>query len=138
MPSSAPTRPHHPTPTLSPYTTLFRSFVACRRSCYRNRKLNRERIKLGQNTVRRMAEGNTRFRRGVRGAVRPQLAYHDLTGLDLTGLEDRKSTRLNSSHRCISYAVFCSNAPAPSHTHTLSLHDALPIFRRVPSIVLQE
>src|SRR5437763_16562235 len=22
-------------------------------------------------------------------------------------LEDRKSTRLNSSHRCISYAVFC-------------------------------
>src|SRR5437762_7068350 len=25
----------------------------------------------------------------------------------LTGLADRKSTRLNSSHRCISYAVFC-------------------------------
>src|SRR5437879_7338419 len=24
-------------------------------------------------------------------------------------LEDRKSTRLNSSHRCISYAVFCLN-----------------------------
>src|ERR1017187_8492154 len=24
-----------------------------------------------------------------------------------TDLEDRKSTRLNSSHRCISYAVFC-------------------------------
>src|SRR5437762_9643059 len=23
------------------------------------------------------------------------------------GTEDRKSTRLNSSHRCISYAVFC-------------------------------
>src|SRR5437763_8858128 len=23
------------------------------------------------------------------------------------GLTDRKSTRLNSSHRCISYAVFC-------------------------------
>src|SRR5262250_3803679 len=23
------------------------------------------------------------------------------------GLSDRKSTRLNSSHRCISYAVFC-------------------------------
>ena len=23
------------------------------------------------------------------------------------GLGDRKSTRLNSSHRCISYAVFC-------------------------------
>src|ERR1017187_5894 len=25
----------------------------------------------------------------------------------LIGLLDRKSTRLNSSHRCISYAVFC-------------------------------
>src|SRR5437762_8496227 len=26
---------------------------------------------------------------------------------DLEALIDRKSTRLNSSHRCISYAVFC-------------------------------
>jgi len=25
----------------------------------------------------------------------------------LNKVEDRKSTRLNSSHRCISYAVFC-------------------------------
>src|SRR5437763_8299438 len=32
---------------------------------------------------------------------------------------DRKSTRLNSSHRCISYAVFClkkKTAPGPSRT----------------------
>src|SRR5437764_5877566 len=27
--------------------------------------------------------------------------------LDLVEEQDRKSTRLNSSHRCISYAVFC-------------------------------
>ena len=26
---------------------------------------------------------------------------------DITALKDRKSTRLNSSHRCIPYAVFC-------------------------------
>src|SRR5437763_6806061 len=26
---------------------------------------------------------------------------------DVRGSSDRKSTRLNSSHRCISYAVFC-------------------------------
>src|SRR5437762_1370134 len=26
---------------------------------------------------------------------------------ELGGKQDRKSTRLNSSHRCISYAVFC-------------------------------
>ena len=32
----------------------------------------------------------------------------DLSGLNLNSDdEDRKSTRLNSSHRCISYAVFC-------------------------------
>src|SRR5690242_19735545 len=41
--------------------------------------------------------------------------------------EDRKSTRLNSSHMSISYAVFCLNAPAPATIYTLSLHDALPI-----------
>src|SRR5437870_3391442 len=68
---------------------------------------------------------------------------------------DRKSTRLNSSHVAISYAVFCLkkkkqnkktnphsllacsltlsllfffNAPAPTEIYTLSLHDALPIY----------
>src|SRR5437762_3400287 len=40
---------------------------------------------------------------------------------------DRKSTRLNSSHRCISYAVFCLN-PASTKFSLLSLHDALPIY----------
>src|SRR5204862_31152 len=42
-------------------------------------------------------------------------------------MPDRKSTRLNSSHVEISYAVFCLNAPPPPQTHPLSLHDALPI-----------
>src|SRR5437879_6806859 len=32
--------------------------------------------------------------------LRSSIEYNDLVG-------DRKSTRLNSSHRCISYAVFC-------------------------------
>src|SRR5437762_2595196 len=41
--------------------------------------------------------------------------------------QDRKSTRLNSSHRCISYAVFCLKTSRTSCTSTLSLHDALPI-----------
>src|SRR5437762_2063991 len=49
---------------------------------------------------------------------------------DTVDVQDRKSTRLNSSHRCISYAVFCLNATCSSATHTLSLHDALPIFDR--------
>src|SRR5947209_8566184 len=42
-------------------------------------------------------------------------------------VEDRKSTRLNSSHANISYAVFCLNVPATTELSTLSLHDALPI-----------
>src|ERR1017187_2799012 len=33
--------------------------------------------------------------------------HHPLSGDQLTPRTDRKSTRLNSSHRCISYAVFC-------------------------------
>src|SRR3970040_1843728 len=41
---------------------------------------------------------------------------------------DRKSTRLNSSHRCISYAVFFFNDTATTEIYTLSLHDALPIY----------
>src|SRR5437762_10440389 len=31
---------------------------------------------------------------------------------------DRKSTRLNSSHRCISYAVFCLKKKTPVRTHS--------------------
>src|SRR5690554_7691629 len=48
------------------------------------------------------------------GSGRPIAAYllqhrHQLTGVDSSDvmLEDRKSTRLNSSHVRISYAVFC-------------------------------
>src|SRR5437763_2704080 len=31
-------------------------------------------------------------------------------------IQDRKSTRLNSSHRCISYAVFCLKKKKPGET----------------------
>src|SRR5258708_1374217 len=40
---------------------------------------------------------------------------------------DRKSTRLNSSHQIISYALFFFNDTATTEIYTLSLHDALPI-----------
>src|SRR3990172_258513 len=43
------------------------------------------------------------------------------------GHGDRKSTRLNSSHGYISYALFFFNDTATSEFFTLSLHDALPI-----------
>src|SRR5690554_3236496 len=44
---------------------------------------------------------------------------------------DRKSTRLNSSHVRISYAVFCLKLPSTPLIYSLSLHDALPIFFRI-------
>src|SRR5699024_791429 len=44
---------------------------------------------------------------------------------------DRKSTRLNSSHVSISYAVFCLNLSGRRHLVPLSLHDALPISDEV-------
>src|SRR5437762_5234664 len=47
-------------------------------------------------------------------------AVRDALRFPLSG-EDRKSTRLNSSHRCISYAVFClKKKKNPTTTPTLS------------------
>src|SRR5258708_28653521 len=37
------------------------------------------------------------------------------TDLDIRALEDRKSTRLNSSHQIISYAVFCLKKKKNKH-----------------------
>src|SRR3990167_8366366 len=42
--------------------------------------------------------------------------------------QDRKSTRLKSSHSQNSYAVFFFNNTATTEIYPLSLHDALPIF----------
>src|SRR5437763_5448794 len=41
--------------------------------------------------------------------------------------EDRKSTRLNSSHRCISYAVFClKKKKKKQHKNNNQLYDIQP------------
>src|SRR5690348_5885518 len=51
-----------------------------------------------------------------------------------TSSEDRKSTRLNSSHPSISYAVFClKNYSTSTELYTHSLHDALPISQVLPA-----
>src|SRR6266516_3304186 len=64
------------------------------------------------------------------GILRPASAYADtVTRPQEQYLVDRKSTRLNSSHRTISYAVFCLNEAATSEIYTLSLHAALPIYQ---------
>src|SRR5690625_1568634 len=51
---------------------------------------------------------------------------------------DRKSTRLNSSHVAISYAVFCLTPPSPSSLPPLSLHDALPILEHPVPVVTDD
>src|SRR5437763_8824926 len=87
-----------------PYTTLFRSA--------QGEGLD------GKNRIQRNAS-DERLIEDVLAAVDHQVLPGDQVVLQQgdhrTGdvvrrgdlLEDRKSTRLNSSHRCISYAVFC-------------------------------
>src|SRR3712207_8774895 len=84
-----------PRSTLFPYTTLFRSIFL--------RSLGSS---LGVAVFGAIANAEL----GSRGAdpVRLTTAVHHIViGLVLVAAVDRKSTRLNSSHANISYAVFC-------------------------------
>src|SRR3712207_7345593 len=96
-----------PRSTLFPYTTLFRS----RHARHAERaEVARERREVSVNLVQpgslddgvvlHAEQPRDRVALGERGVVR---------GDDAPGAEgpDRKSTRLNSSHANISYAVFC-------------------------------
>src|SRR3712207_8089614 len=90
-----------PRSTLFPYTTLFRS----------------------QTTFSR-GESHERFRYflghpGGRGRKSVQENYSPRGAKTLRpgGPLDRKSTRLNSSHANISYAVFCLKKKKSYHTH---------------------
>src|SRR5205814_9082547 len=93
-----------PTSTLFPYTTLFRSDPRRRAAA----ALDKVRIDEDARRVRR--------RREDLDADRARVFVHHVGGRDrvvrdrrraLIDREDRKSTRLNSSHLGISYAVFC-------------------------------
>src|SRR5437763_16187137 len=83
-------RSPHTSPHL-PYTTLFRSPMEAAMAVQPGRELERA----------RRSE-----------IVRPAIPTHDEINrtwrlAEALAMRDRKSTRLNSSHRCISYAVFC-------------------------------
>src|SRR5437763_8449284 len=80
-----------PASPLFPYTTLFRSSVPANSS-----ELSTARV-LAFVTVIVPVDGVS---------VRP-LSLPTLPVAPAKDSGDRKSTRLNSSHRCISYAVFC-------------------------------
>src|SRR3712207_6897423 len=86
-----------PRSTLFPYTTLFRSFrvpAHCRARC-RRRRLRPQTLR-----SRRTAGAHPCAAAARRRARRTRLRIQE-------HLRDRKSTRLNSSHANISYAVFC-------------------------------
>src|SRR2546427_7369262 len=86
-----------PRSTLFPYTTLFRSDVSNPH---------------GDHTAYQ-GEGDVRH---DDGRQRDRL---------VPGVQDRKSTRLNSSHSQISYAVFCLKKKKKQHNHTTSVSRAL-------------
>src|SRR2546426_6541891 len=52
-----------------------------------------------------------------------------MRGPSLLRFGDRKSTRLNSSHLVISYAVFCLKKKKNKPSHTALTHDAYPHVR---------
>src|SRR5687768_18068537 len=88
-----------PRSTLFPYTTLFRS----RQGDQRQGRLRRRRPRPVEPGRRLGGELRARARPVLPAVRRPRLRAVEV---DRRGA-DRKSTRLNSSHGYISYAVFC-------------------------------
>src|SRR3712207_8307140 len=87
-----------PRSTLFPYTTLFRSHLHLL-----HEPLPLRGVVLQVDVVQLLALD-------VEALVGRLVAHHPVVAAELFGrrrLEDRKSTRLNSSHANISYAVFC-------------------------------
>src|SRR3712207_8336844 len=82
-----------PRSTLFPCTTLFRSLVAAGGQGHRG----------GEPVPVALAQGRGDVGTALRGGERPRLAVDGHGDRD----GDRKSTRPNSSHAKISYAVFC-------------------------------
>src|SRR5256885_8604111 len=84
-----------PRSTLFPYTTLFRS------DC------GREVLVHDQEGAEAVVVVHRALAREVVGLVAHVGAFGDVDDVGEVGGQDRKSTRLNSSHLVISYAVFC-------------------------------
>src|SRR3712207_7014641 len=83
-----------PRSTLFPYTTLFRSL---------QRIIAVKLYRLAKNILHQTGPSGRRKRNPL-----GYLAIAQVLGIELClRLSDRKSTRLNSSHANISYAVFC-------------------------------
>src|SRR3712207_8454419 len=97
-----------PRSTLFPYTTLFRSYGVVVIGGVDTRTVER----VGSREGRVVGEDDHHHEVG---ALREDL------GKDLIARLDRKSTRLNSSHANISYAVFCLK----KNTNVYALHSCI-------------
>src|SRR5256885_5831088 len=92
-----------PRSTLFPYTTLFRS---------RDGALRGVQLELADGEIA-LAVDDKQTGHLVTESIRaPHRIVLEQTEDDV---EDRKSTRLNSSHLVISYAVFCLKKKKPTH-----------------------
>src|SRR5205814_7996118 len=69
------------------------------------------------------------YQRGGGFTPGPLLAFATIAGLE-GEQRDRKSTRLNSSHLGISYAVFCLKKKKNITTETTRQHHCIPTHRR--------
>src|SRR3712207_6996147 len=91
-----------PRSTLFPYTTLFRSNVA---------EGERPRSSRRKEEAKALSHGQVRALLAAAHGSRNEALY-------VVALQDRKSTRLNSSHANISYAVFCLKKNKTEYLHT--------------------
>src|SRR3712207_8583774 len=97
-----------PRSTLFPYTTLFRSLM--------EGSVPRGQLQGGEHAARLPEDGGELRGRDAGG---PELLVQRREGrapVKPRRQLDRKSTRLNSSHANISYAVFCLKKKNKSHT----------------------
>src|SRR5437879_8127650 len=90
---------HHPGSPLFPYTTLFRSIAEM--SPEANRQKATVQVKV------QILKPDSYLRPEMNATVQFKAKASEVSSNDKNAAADRKSTRLNSSHRCISYAVFC-------------------------------
>src|SRR3712207_7513360 len=95
-----------PRSTLFPYTTLFRSEEVAARVAGGSSTSSQKK--------ERSEEEKAKHRERI-AAVKDALKRS-------AGLKDRKSTRLNSSHANISYAVFCLKKKTNTYNNTIETH----------------
>src|SRR5256886_12349688 len=101
-----------PRSTLFPYTTLFRSMLQCNCSIIGDPATREALVIDPGDEVTRILDLLGRRRLTVTAIVSTH-AHIDHVG----GLAKQKSTRLNSSHSQISYAVFCLKKKTVPDTH---------------------